>query len=82
MNPPADLGRIFYLQQRIIGSTGSTRAELIAMLRMLDATGARPVIDRTLPLTEIHKGFQLMIDGAVTGKVVIHPPASDNRGTP
>jgi NADPH:quinone reductase-like Zn-dependent oxidoreductase len=28
MNPPADLGRIFYLQQRILGSTGSTRPNL------------------------------------------------------
>jgi NADPH:quinone reductase-like Zn-dependent oxidoreductase len=76
-NPPADLGRIFYLQQRILGSTGCTRAELVAMLRMLDATGVRPVIDRTLPLTDIHKGFQLMLDGGLTGKLVIHP--SDSR---
>jgi D-arabinose 1-dehydrogenase-like Zn-dependent alcohol dehydrogenase len=82
MNPPADLGRIFYLQQRILGSTGGTRTELIAMLRMLESTGTRPVIDRTLPLTDIHKGFQLMIDGAVSGKVVIHPPTSQNRGKP
>ena len=80
MNPPADLGRIFYLQQRILGSTGSTRAELVAMLRMLEATGVRPVIDRTLPLTDIHKGFQLMIDGSLTGKVVVHPAAPDDQG--
>lgn len=80
MNPPADLGRIFYLQQRILGSTGSTRSELVAMLRMLEATDVRPVIDRTMPLTEIHKGFQLMIDGAVTGKVVIHPPTPAREG--
>ncbi|AMU23008.1 zinc-binding dehydrogenase [Mycobacteroides abscessus] len=73
MNPPADLGRVFYLQQRILGSTGCTRSELIAMLRMLDATGIRPVIDRTMPLAEIHKAFQLMIDGGLTGKLVIHP---------
>lgn len=73
MNPPADLGRIFYLQQRILGSTGATRAEFLALLRMLDATGIRPIIDQTLPLTEIHKGFQLMLDGSLTGKVVIHP---------
>ena len=46
------------------------------MLRMMESTGARPVIDRTLPLSDFHKGFQLMIDGALTGKVVIHPPAS------
>jgi NADPH:quinone reductase-like Zn-dependent oxidoreductase len=73
MNPPADLGRIFYLQQRILGSTGCTRSELVAMLRMLEATGVRPVIDRVMPLTDIHKGFQLMLDGVLTGKAVIHP---------
>ncbi len=75
MNPPADLGRVFYLQQRILGSTGCTRAEMVAMLRMLQATGARPVIDQVMGLEDIHKGFQLMIDGHLTGKVVIHPPA-------
>jgi D-arabinose 1-dehydrogenase-like Zn-dependent alcohol dehydrogenase len=71
MNPSADLGRVFYLQHRILGSTGCTRSELVAMLRMLEATGARPVIDRTLPLSEVHKGFQLVIDGALTGKLVL-----------
>jgi NADPH:quinone reductase-like Zn-dependent oxidoreductase len=74
MNPPADLGRVFYLQQRVLGSTGATRGELVALLRLLDATGTRPVIDRTIPLDEVHKGFQLMIDGRLTGKVVVHPP--------
>ena len=80
VNPGADLARVFYLQQRIVGSTGSTRAELVAMLRMLEATGVRPVIDRVLPLADIHKGFQLMIDGSLTGKIVINPPATDSRG--
>jgi D-arabinose 1-dehydrogenase-like Zn-dependent alcohol dehydrogenase len=65
----------FYLQGRILGSTGCTRGELAALLRVLEATGVRPVIDRALPLEEIHKGFQLMIDGALIGKLVIHPPA-------
>ncbi|MFI6778217.1 zinc-binding dehydrogenase [Nocardia sp. NPDC050412] len=74
--PPADLARIFYLQQRILGSTGCTRGELVSMLRMMESTGVRPVIDRTFPLTDIHKGFQLMIDGELTGKVVINPPAT------
>jgi len=73
MNPPADLGRIFYLQQRILGSTGCTRSEFVALLRMITATGVRPVIDRAMPLAEIHKGFQLMADGDVVGKVIVHP---------
>ncbi|MDX6744120.1 zinc-binding dehydrogenase [Actinocorallia sp. A-T 12471] len=74
-NPPADLGRVFYQQQSVLGSTGCTRAELVALLRMMEATGVRPVVDRVLPLAEIHKGFQLMIDGALTGKLVVHPHA-------
>ncbi|NBM19315.1 zinc-binding dehydrogenase [Streptomyces sp. GC420] len=82
MNPPADLGRVFYLQQRILGSTGCTRSELVALLKLMDATGLRPVIDRTLPLAEIHKGFQLMIDGRLTGKLVVHPSASQQQGEP
>ncbi|MER7045050.1 zinc-binding dehydrogenase [Streptomyces jumonjinensis] len=81
MNPPADLGRIFYLQQRVLGSTGCTRGELVALLRLLDATGVRPAIDRTLPLDEIHQGFQLMIDGRLAGKLVIHPSGPQQSGT-
>ena len=75
MNPPADLGRVFYQQQRILGSTGCTRHELAALLRMLATTGVRPVIDRVIALEEIHQGFQLMVDGTITGKVVVRPGA-------
>ncbi|MFI0452780.1 zinc-binding dehydrogenase [Actinomadura sp. 6N118] len=74
--PYADLNRIFYQQLRVLGSTGCTRSELVDLLRMMDATGVRPVIDRALPLTEIHKGFQLMIDGGVTGKIIVRPADS------
>jgi NADPH:quinone reductase-like Zn-dependent oxidoreductase len=70
-SPEADLGRVFYQQLRILGSTGSTRHETIAMLRMLESTGLRPHIGRVLPLERIHEGFQAMIDGDVTGKIVI-----------
>lgn len=77
MNPPADLGRVFYLQQRIIGSTGCTLVEMQQLLRMLGVTGVRPVVDRSMPLADIHKAFQLLIDGDVAGKVVIHPPAQE-----
>ena len=46
----AELTRIFFLQLRVIGSTMGTRGELAALVSMLDATGARPLIDRTLPM--------------------------------
>jgi NADPH:quinone reductase-like Zn-dependent oxidoreductase len=72
-NPPADLNRVFYLQQRVLGSTGCTRTELVDLLRMLEVTGVRPVIDRILPLLDIHTGFKVMMSGAALGKIVIRP---------
>ncbi|WP_300679686.1 zinc-binding dehydrogenase [Nocardioides sp.] len=79
-NPPADLGRVFFQQQRIIGSTGCTLVEFQALLRMLVATGVRPTIDRTFDLDQIHDAFRLMIAGDLAGKIVIHPP-HDHDGT-
>ncbi|MFE7835094.1 zinc-binding dehydrogenase [Streptomyces sp. NPDC057474] len=72
-NPPADLNRVFYFQQRVLGSTGGTRAEFIRLLRFVDSAGIRPRIDRVLPLAEIHSGFRAMLDGELTGKVVVRP---------
>ncbi len=46
----AELTRIFFLQLRVIGSTMGTRDELASLVTMLDATGTRPLIDRTLPM--------------------------------
>ncbi len=43
----AELTRIFFLQLSVIGSTMGTRDELASLVTMLDATGARPLIDRT-----------------------------------
>jgi NADPH:quinone reductase-like Zn-dependent oxidoreductase len=72
--PDPELGRIFYQQLRVFGSTGSTRHETAAMLRLLESTGLRPRIDRVLPLERIHEGFQAMIDGQSLGKIVISLP--------
>jgi len=72
-NPPADLSRVFYLQQRVLGSTGCTRTELVDLLRMLEVTEVRPVIDRVLPLSDIRTGFKVMMSGEALGKIVIRP---------
>ncbi len=37
---------------------------------MLDASGARPLIDRVLPMTEAREGFAAMAKGDVFGKIV------------
>ena len=66
----AELTRIFFLQLQVIGSTMGTRAELASLVNFLDATGTKPLIDRTLPMEEAKDGFAAMADGDVFGKVV------------
>jgi NADPH:quinone reductase-like Zn-dependent oxidoreductase len=66
----AGLTRIFFLQLSIIGSTMGTRQELDHLVRFLDATGARPLIDRTLPMDQARDGFAAMAEGDVFGKIV------------
>ena len=43
------------------------------LLRFLEQTGTRPLIDRVLPLRDAAKGFAAMIEGAQTGKIVFTP---------
>jgi len=61
---------VFFLQLRVQGSTMGTRDELRSLVEMLDVTGARPLIDRTLPLDQAREGFAAMVDGRLFGKVV------------
>ena len=65
-----ELNRIFFLQLRVQGSTMGTREELRGLAEMLDVTGARPLIDRTLPMDRAREGFQAMVDEDLFGKVV------------
>jgi NADPH:quinone reductase-like Zn-dependent oxidoreductase len=66
----AELTRIFFLQLRVIGSTMGTRTELAALVNLLDASGARPLIDRTLPMDQAKDGFAAMAEGDLFGKIV------------
>lgn len=66
----AELTRIFFLQLSVIGSTMGTRGELASLVSLLDASGARPLIDRTLPMDEARDGFAAMAEGDVFGKIV------------
>jgi NADPH:quinone reductase-like Zn-dependent oxidoreductase len=66
----AELTRIFFLQLRVQGSTMGTSEELRALVSLLELSGARPLIDRVLPLDRAREGFAAMVDGDVFGKVV------------
>ena len=67
----AELTRIFFLQLQVIGSTMGTRQELASLVRLLAATGTRPLIDRTLPMADAREGFAAMAAGEVFGKIVL-----------
>jgi NADPH:quinone reductase-like Zn-dependent oxidoreductase len=69
----AELTKIFFKPLRVIGSTMGTRDELMALTRMLVATGVRPLIDRTVPLTDVRQGFEALINGDVFGKIIVEP---------
>ncbi len=65
----AELTRIFFLQLSVIGSTMGSSTELASLVSMLDASGARPLIDRTIPMTDAREGFAAMAEGDVFGKI-------------
>jgi NADPH:quinone reductase-like Zn-dependent oxidoreductase len=66
----AGLTHVFFKQLSIIGSTMGTRGELDLLVTFLDATGARPVVDRSIPMEEARDGFAAMAQGDVFGKIV------------
>jgi NADPH:quinone reductase-like Zn-dependent oxidoreductase len=66
----AELTRIFFLQLSVVGSTMGTRSELASLVSLLDASGARPLVDRTIPMTDAAEGFAAMLGGEQFGKIV------------
>jgi NADPH:quinone reductase-like Zn-dependent oxidoreductase len=72
-NPPADLNRVFFLQLEVVGSTMGTRDELVELLSLLEATGARPIIQDVRPLSDARAALQLLADGDGFGKFVLTP---------
>jgi D-arabinose 1-dehydrogenase-like Zn-dependent alcohol dehydrogenase len=66
------LNRVFYQQLSIIGSTTCTLAEFYNCLRVMEESGARPVVDQSVSLENIHEGFSALIEGKNLGKIVVH----------
>jgi NADPH:quinone reductase-like Zn-dependent oxidoreductase len=65
------LARVYFTQVDVLGSTMGNRRELQELLNFLVATGARPIIDSTFPLSRTAEGVQRMVEGSLFGKVVL-----------
>lgn len=63
----------FVKQQRLVGSYGRNRADVEATLTWAAAGKLRPVIDRTVPLTEAVQAFAALRGRRVLGKVLVTP---------
>jgi NADPH:quinone reductase-like Zn-dependent oxidoreductase len=68
---PLDLWPIFVKQQRLVGSYGRNRADMVRTLEFVEEGKLRPVIDRVLPLDQAEEAFQALRERRVLGKVVV-----------
>jgi NADPH:quinone reductase-like Zn-dependent oxidoreductase len=69
--PGADLRRIFIRQLQIYGSTLGDLHEFQALLRFVQQTGLRPVIDSVFPIEQIHQALDRLESGDQFGKVAV-----------
>ncbi len=67
----AELTKIFFRQQRVVGSTMGSRAELERLAQFVVARGIEPAIDSTVSLADARVGFERMAAGELFGKVVV-----------
>jgi NADPH:quinone reductase-like Zn-dependent oxidoreductase len=66
----AELTKIFFKQQRIIGSTMGNRDQLALLANFVVNKGISPVIDSTYPLADARTGFEKMAAEDAFGKIV------------
>jgi NADPH:quinone reductase-like Zn-dependent oxidoreductase len=68
-----DLRHLFARQLRILGSYMGTMGELHEVLGHVFAGRLKPVLDRTLPLSEIRTAHEYLEKSQMFGKVVVNP---------
>ena len=68
-----DLWPFFVKQQRLVGSYGRTRQDLVTTLEWARAGKLKPVIDRVFPLNETAAAFAALRQRTVLGKVLVRP---------
>jgi NADPH:quinone reductase-like Zn-dependent oxidoreductase len=70
-NAAVDIRPFYARQHTILGSFMGGRAELLRVLRLVEAGKLRPVVDRVFPLEEAAAAQQYMLDRKNFGKIVL-----------
>ena len=68
-----DLRHVFFRQIAILGSTMGSKSVMFRVLDHVAAGRLKPVVDRTLPLSEAREAHRLLEDRAQFGKIVLIP---------
>ena len=68
-----DVRYVWTFEHSLMGSNGWRREDIKALLDLAEKKTLLPVIDRVLPLAEIHEAERAMQDREVFGKTVITP---------
>jgi len=66
-----EIRRIFWKQLNVLGSTMGSPSDFAAMLKLYDAGGLRPVIDKVFPLEQAGDAHIRMEAGDQFGKIVL-----------
>lgn len=70
---PLTLWPFFVKEQKLIGSYGRNRADIVAALDWAAAGKIKPVIDKVYPLSATAEAYAALRGRAVMGKVVVEP---------
>lgn len=70
-DPQTDLGRIFWNQLTVYGSTMGTHAEFAGMLKLFRDGKVKPVVDAVFPLSEAGKALRRLEEKRQFGKIVL-----------
>ncbi len=68
-----DIRYVWTYEQTLLGSNGWHRSDIEAMLQYAAEGSLTPVIDKILPLDEVHEAERLMESREIFGKIVLTP---------
>lgn len=68
-----DIRYIWTYEHTLLGSNGWRRSDITRLLELASHGTLRPVIDRVMPLAQVHEAEQLLESRAVFGKIVLVP---------
>ena len=72
-DPPEDIRFIWTFELKILGSNGWARADIEALLALVQSGSLKVVTQKTFPLEQAPEALRLIEDREVFGKIVVTP---------